>query len=118
MPNPVRLERIGNRIRALLTDLLLRDIQDPRLSNIFVNDVKVDRELAYAEIYVSALDSSREKEIIEGLESANGYIRKTLSQQIELRTFPRLRFRWDPIPEKADRIERILSSLKEENKQE
>jgi ribosome-binding factor A len=96
--------------------LVMGQIRDPRLTGITITDVKVDRELAYADIYVSAVEGSqRAQEILDGLQSASGFIRRTLADQIELRVFPRLRFHWDPTPERADRIERLLASLRSEN---
>ncbi len=93
--------------------MLLRDLNDPRLKLISVTDVTVDRELAYADIFVSALEgSSRSVEVLQGLESASGFIRRELARRVELRAFPRLRFHWDPTPENADRIERALADLR------
>jgi ribosome-binding factor A len=97
--------------------MLLKEINDPRLAQIFVTDVTVDRELAYANIYVSAVEgASRSKEVIEGLESASGFLRRELAARVELRAFPRLRFHWDPTPENADHMERLFQQLKEEKK--
>lgn len=113
MPNKVRLERIEDRFRQELSELLLREISDPRLHQIFVTDVRVDRELAFADIYVSAVEGAvRSAEILEGLESASGFLRRTLAARIELRAMPRLRFHWDPTPENADHIERLLADLR------
>lgn len=120
MPSPLRLTRIGNRFREELSLMLAKDeLRDPRLSGITVTGVKVDRELSYAEIYVSAVEGvSRSKEVLEGLDRASGFIRKTLSDRIELRSFPKLRFHWDVTPEKADRIEQLLASIREEENQQ
>ena len=118
MPSPIRLKKIANRIKEDLSELLIYEVQDPRLSGVMVTDVNVDRELYYANIYVSALEGkSRSKEILEGLESASGFLRSQLAQTIELRTFPRLRFYWDPTPENADRIEFLIKQLHEEEAQ-
>jgi len=93
--------------------LLIREVNDPRLKNIFVTDVKIDRELAYADIYVSAIEGAgRSAEILAGMESASGFFRKVLSAKVELRAFPRLRFHWDPTPENADHIEKVLAGLR------
>ncbi len=118
MPSPLRLTRIGNRIREELSEMLAKEeIHDPRLAGISVTEVKVDRELSYASIYVSAVEGAeRSKEILEGLESASGFMRKVLSDRIELRAFPRLRFYWDATPERADRIEQLIHSIHEEEK--
>ncbi|HNY93982.1 MAG TPA: 30S ribosome-binding factor RbfA, partial [Flexilinea sp.] len=115
MPSPIRLKKIAERIRDDLSEMLLYEIDDPRLQGVMITDVNVDRELYYANIYVSALEGKeRSAEILAGLENASGYMRHALSQSIELRTFPKLRFFWDPTPEKADRVETLLRQLKEE----
>lgn len=114
MPTKVRMQRINDRIHQELSALILLKISDPRLSGISVTDVTVDREFAYADIYVSAVEGiSRSKEILAGLEHASGFLRRELAARIELRTFPRLRFHWDPTPENADHIEKVLRSLHE-----
>ena len=95
--------------------MLLKVVGDPRLRGISVTDVKVDRELAWAEIFVSAVEGAdRSKEVLEGLRSATGFLRHELAARIDLRTFPRLRFHWDPTPERADHIERLLAQLRAE----
>ena len=113
MPSGVRLQRIADRVREEISEMLIKEISDPRLHQIFITDVKVDRELAFADIYVSAVEGSvRSLEIIEGLEHAQGFLRHELSARIELRAFPRLRFHWDPTPENADHIERLIADLR------
>jgi len=117
MPSSIRLQRIADRIRLELSEMLIREISDPRLKQIFITDVKIDRELAYADIYVSAIEGvSRSKDVLAGLESAAGFVKRTLASRIELRAFPRLRFHWDMTPENADHIEKILAELRAKNK--
>jgi ribosome-binding factor A len=114
MPSGIRLQRIAGRIREELSELLIREISDPRLQQIYVTDVKVDKELAFADVYVSAVEGvARSPEILAGLESASGYLRKILANRIELRVFPRLRFHWDPTPEHADHIEKLLAQIRQ-----
>ena len=113
MPSGTRLQRIADRIRQELSEMLIREISDPRLKQIFVTDVKVDRELAYADIFVSAVEGvSRSADVLAGLESASGFIKRNLASRVELRAFPRLRFHWDMTPENADHIEKVLAELR------
>jgi ribosome-binding factor A len=117
MPSKLRLQRISDRIREELSEMLIKDIKDPRMSTVSITDVKVDRELAYADIYVSSFEGSQHsQEILKGLRNAAGYIRHYLAERIELRIFPQLRFHWDPTPERADHIEQLLASIRQENK--
>jgi ribosome-binding factor A len=112
MPSQVRLQRIADRIRQELSEMLIHEISDPRLTHIYVTDVNVDRELAYADIYISAIEgAARSAEIFSGLENASGFIRRILAGRVDLRVFPRLRFHWDPTPENADNIERLLAEI-------
>ena len=116
MVSKLRLQRIADRIREELSEMMIQEVQDPRLSGVSITDVKVDRELAYADVYVSSLEGSdRAEEIVLGLTHAGGYIRTKLARRVELRTFPRLRFHWDPTPERADHIEKLLDSLRDES---
>ena len=113
MPSGIRLQRIADRIRQDLSEMLIHEISDPRLKQIYVTDVKVDRELAYADVFVSAVEGvSRSADVLAGLESASGFIRRNLSSRVELRAFPRLRFHWDMTPENADHIEKVLAELR------
>jgi ribosome-binding factor A len=117
MPSGIRLQRIADRIRLDLSEMLIREISDPRLKLIYITDVKIDKELAFADVYVSAIEGvSRSKDVLAGLESASGYIKRTLASRIELRAFPRLRFHWDMTPENADHIEKVLAELREKRK--
>jgi ribosome-binding factor A len=113
MANKVRIQRIADRIREDISELLIREVSDPRLHQIFITDVRVDREMAFADIYVSAVEGSdRSAEILQGLEHASGFLRHALAARIKLRSFPHLRFHWDPTPEHADHIERLLADLR------
>ncbi|OGO25741.1 MAG: ribosome-binding factor A [Chloroflexi bacterium RBG_16_51_16] len=113
MPSAIRLKRIADRLRQEISEMLLREINDPRLRQIFITDVRIDRELAYADVYVSAVEGSkRSKEILAGFKAAGGFFRRALAARVELRSFPRLRFHWDPTPEQADHIEKVLADLR------
>lgn len=112
MVSKTRSQRIADRIREELSELLIQEISDPRLEGISITDARVDRELAYADVYVSALEGAeRSKEILEGLNHAQGFLRHALAERVDLRTFPRLRFHWDATYERAERIESLIASL-------
>lgn len=116
MVSKTRATRIADRIREELSEMLIQDISDPRLTGISVTDVTVDRELAYAEIFVSAVEgSSRSGEVLAGLEHAQGFLRRELAQRVDLRQFPRLRFHWDPTFERAEVLERLIAELHQDD---
>ncbi len=93
MPSTLRMKRINDRMKEILSTVLLGKIEDPRLAGVVVTDVKVDRELDYANIYVSALEGQeRAEEVLNALQRARGFLRYEISQEVDLRVTPRLRF--------------------------
>lgn len=115
MVSQTRAGRIAKYIQELLSEMLIFETTDPRLQGAYITDVRVDRELAFATVFVSALEGvEREKDILEGFKNAAGFLRSALAQKIELRSFPKLRFIWDPTPENAERIEQLIASLHKE----
>ena len=110
-----RRKRISSQVMEELSNLLIFDLSDPRVANTSITQVRVDRELAYANIFVSSfLGSENKVEIIAGFNAAKGYIRRQLAQKIQLRSFPQLRFYWDPAPEHADRMDKLFAEIRNE----
>jgi ribosome-binding factor A len=112
MVSQKRTQRIADRIFEEISTILLMEVSDPRLDNVSVTNVRVDRELAFANIYVSSFEGSENADqILNGLEHAKGFLRSKLARRIQMRKMPFLRFFWDPLPEQADRIDQLISSL-------
>ena len=108
----IRQQRTAEQIKVILSELLVRNMNDPRLQGVTITDATIDRELQYAEIYVHSLgDDSREKEIMQALSKAAGYFRHELAQRMTMRTTPQLHFHWDASLAHVDEVNRILSQL-------
>ena len=119
MPSQARADRVAERIAEELAVVFQRQVSDPRFEMLTVTDVEVDRELAYATIYVSSLsDEVNKEEVLAALTGAQGFLRRQLAPRINLRSFPRLRFRWDPTPDRGARIDELLDLLKQEEGQQ
>lgn len=105
-------ERIAERIQLILNDLLLRHLRDPRLEGITITEVTIDRELQHANVYVNALgDDERAEDVMAGLESAAGYIRREVAQGLQLRSAPHVHFHWDPRQAYIDEVNALLEHL-------
>ncbi len=105
-------ERVAERIQEILSELIEFEVADPRLVGVTVLDVGIDRELMYATVYISSLGGEEVRdEVMQGLQSATGYLRRELGRRIRLRHVPELHFRWDETAARAARIEELLDSL-------
>jgi ribosome-binding factor A len=108
----IKQERMSERIRALLSELLLREVSDPRLQNVTVTEVSLDPELMFADVYVNALgDESRQEEVMSGLTSANGFLRREVGKRVRIRNTPELHFHWDNTLERGERLNKLINSL-------
>lgn len=108
----IRQQRTAEQLKIILSELFQRELRDPRLQDVTVTEVDVDRELQTARIYVNALgDESRQEEIMTALEKAGGFLRRELAGRIRLRNVPQLFFHWDPTLAQAERVYEILDSL-------
>ena len=89
-----RIGRINEEIQRELS-ALIRTLKDPRVSAtgmVSITRVDTTGDLRYSRIYVSALDKSQEKDILKGLKSAAGYLRRELGAALRLRYTPELQF--------------------------
>jgi ribosome-binding factor A len=108
----LKQDRAAELIRGILSDLLLREVSDPRLQGVTITDVRLDGELVFADIYVNALgDESRREEVLHGLKSANGFLRRQVGKRIRLRSTPELHFHWDVTLERGEHLQQLIENL-------
>ena len=88
-----RIGRINDEIRRELSDIL-RSVKDPRVSQSMLTITHVDTtsDLRYARIYLTAMDRTGEKDLMRGLKSASGFLRRELGNRLNLRYTPELQF--------------------------
>ena len=108
MANEGRTQRVGDQIQRELAGILLQEIQDPRLGMITVNEVKVSRDLAWADVYYTRMDADDAGDSEQVLGGAAGYIRSLLAKSMSLRSVPRLRFHFDATVANARRMEDLI----------
>lgn len=119
--NQRRQERMAVEIKRILANIIKEQIKDPRIefTTVSITRVDVSNDLSHARINISVLgDNSRQQETMKALESAKGYIRKELAQDIQVKHAPDLEFRLDKSIEHGIRISTLLNELKGEEKNE
>ncbi len=111
-----RIGRINDEIRRELSELL-RTVKDPRVSESMLTITHVDTttDLRYARVYITAMERTGEKELMRGLKSASGYLRRELGQRLNLRYTPELQFMADDSIAHGAHILDVLSHVKPPN---
>jgi ribosome-binding factor A len=108
-----RIERVGNLIRHEISELLQRQVKDPRLGNfVAVTEVSISPDLRYAKVFVSCLGSEEDKQqTLSGLTAASGFLRNQLAKRLRLRHVPELSFRWDDSIERGTRLLQLIDKV-------
>ncbi len=110
-----RSERVGDLILEFVSQLLSREINDPRVGVVTLTGVKVSNDLKHARIYFSVLvDQQGKEEVLSGLKSAAGFIRSKIARGLKLRFVPTLEFIYDDTLANAQRIEELLRKVKDD----
>jgi ribosome-binding factor A len=110
-----RSHRVGDLMREVISEMILRDLSDPRLETVTITEVEVTDDLKQARVFFSARgDQGREKSAVQGLESASGLIKRKLGRELRLRYTPELMFKVDHSFEYGSKIDRLIQNIKEE----
>jgi len=112
-----RIERVGNLIRHEISELLQRQVKDPRLDNfVTVTEVSISPDLRYAKVFVSCIGSEEEKQkTLSGLTAASGFLRNQLAKRLRLRRIPELSFHWDDSIERGARLLQLIDKVSADN---
>ena len=114
--NVKRPERVADLLLEFVSQLLRREINDPRIGVVTLTRSKISKDLKYARIYFSIFSkNSMKDEVLVGLKSATGFIRARIAKNLRLRFVPALEFVYDDVGENAQRIEQLLEQIKDED---
>ncbi len=109
---PKRTVQVGGLLQKEISELLVRKTKDPRLEMVTITGVEVSPDLKQARVYFSRFGASVEvQRVLEGLQSAAGFLKRELGQRMKLRHVPELEFIHDISFEYGDRIESLLKEL-------
>ena len=111
-----RVERVNQLIRKELSEMLQREVKDPRLGSfISINEVSTAPDLKHARVYVSSFDENVDRaEVLSGLKTASGFIRGELGNRLRLRYVPELQFVWDDSIERGARLSQLIDQVASE----
>ena len=111
-----RADRVSGLIQEVLSDLLKKDIHDPRLQMATITNVKMSRDLKLARVYFSIHgSSSKAEDAAKGFESARGFIKRSLARKLSLRYMPDLIFFYDESFDYGSHIDELLKKIMTEN---
>lgn len=113
--NQIKIERLNHSFVREISIILETEVKNELLKSVIVTDVDITNDLSFAKVYFRLLDDSTKKEVIQSLEKAAPFIRKCLSEKIEIRHTPELKFYYDESVEYGQNIENIIEKIHKED---
>jgi ribosome-binding factor A len=105
-----RPQKLGDQIQRELSDLLARELRDPRVGMVTITSVDVSPDFSHAKVFFTVLEKDKLEDTVHGLRRAAGFLRSQLARRIKLYTTPELRFEYDESVERGDRLSRLIDS--------
>lgn len=108
-----RVDRINGLLRQEISQLLAREIKDPRLDGVIsITQVQTANDLRSARVFVSVLgDRNAQQQALDGIQSAAAFLRRELRDRLKLRYVPFLKFALDDSMENADAVLRLMDRI-------
>ena len=103
-----RPQKLGDLIQRELSELLQREVRDPRVGMLTITGVDVSPDFSHAKVMFTLLDKEKLGDTLAGLKRSAGFLRSQLARRIKLYTTPELRFEYDESVERGDRLSRLI----------
>ena len=108
-----RIKSINSLLKREISTVIFEDVKDPRLGDITsIMVVDTSKDIQFAKVYVSVLgDESTKTKTIKGLNSAAGFIKRTLRKRLKLRNVPSMKFFLDDSIDKTEEMQRLFDKV-------
>lgn len=104
--------RVADELRMKVSELLLREVRDPRVDGVHLTQVEMTQDLSVARLLWRTLPGRSVEEAEAGLAAATGFLRREVAKTLDIRNVPELRFELDTAPDDADRLEQLLAEAR------
>ena len=105
--------RVADMVREELACIIRLKLRDPRVGSVSVNDVRVTKDLSFADVYVTSMETpaaAEQANLVAVLNGASGFFRSELAKRHSMRTTPKPRFHYDVSVERGPRLEKLIDN--------
>jgi len=107
-----RADRVADLLKAEISDILLKQIRDPRIGTVTITAVEITDDLRYAKVYFVEMGKDQiDDQTREGLQKAKGFLKRELGKRLQLRYMPDINFIFDKSFAYGNRIEKLIAEI-------
>lgn len=113
---PNRSYQVADQIQRDLSELIARELKDPRVGLVTLSAVEVTPDYAHAKVFFTNMTGEADvPEILQGLRRASGFLRRELGRRIRIHTIPELHFHYDRSVEEGSRLSQLIDEVVKED---
>lgn len=118
MKTSPRSDRVRGLIKEVVSNLLTRHIQDPRLHLVTITGVELSRDLRIATLFFTVTGGPKARQdALAGFESARGFLKKSAAPELGLKFMPDFRFRYDPSFDYGEEMEKKIKDVRKKDQE-
>ena len=110
----IKIERISSALKREISYVLANEVKDKDIGFVTITACKVTSDLSFAKVYFTVFDDSKKESTLKALKNASGFIRRELTDRVDIRHIPELQFVYDESIEYGKKIEDIIEKINEE----
>lgn len=114
MANSIRIKRLNHAFMEEISKILMEEIKDEDLKFVTITGCDITSDLSYCKVYFTVLDQDKKNKVLEDLNNASSFIRGKVSERIEIRHTPELKFLYDDSIEYGEKMEKLFDKIHEE----
>ncbi len=107
----IKIERLNHLFMEEISKILMTEIKDEDIKFVTVTGVEITNDLSFAKVYVTVLDPEKKKSTLNSLQKASHFIRGKLSERVDIRHTPELKFLYDDSVAYGEHIEEIIEKM-------
>ncbi len=111
----VKIERLNDQFQKEISIILQTEVKDQDIKFVTITGCEITNDLSFCKVYFTVLDDTKRESTLEALKGASSFIRSLLSQRIEIRHTPELRFYYDESIDYGNKIEKIIEKINNED---
>lgn len=111
--NQIKLNRYNHSFAAEISSVILTEVKDENAKLANITGCEITSDLSFCKVYFTVLDSEKKQDVLESLRKAAPFIRGKISERIEIRHTPELKFVYDESVAYGEHIENILKDINE-----
>lgn len=111
----VKIERYNDIFVKEISYILMTEVKDQDIQFVTITDVDITNDLSFAKVYFTVLDETKKDSTLKALKRASSFIRGKLSERVDIRHTPELKFMFDESIEYGNHIEDIIEKINKED---